>query len=100
SIAVLERNKTTLDKTLHDTRETFKNGLIEEENVEQLEITQASVISNLNNAKRLREISLNMLKLALGIDISDELTLTDKLEALAQSNLAGSFLRESFSVEN
>lgn len=100
SIAVLERNKTTLDKTLNDTRETFKNGLIEEENVEQLEITQATVLSNLNNAKRLRDISLNMLKLALGIDLQDDLTLTDKLDALAQNNMASVFARDSFNVEN
>lgn len=100
SIAILERNKTTLDKTLNDTRETFKNGLIEEENVEQLEVTQASVVSSLNNAKRIRDISLNMLKLNLGIDLGDELTLTDKLEALAQNNMAATFMRESFNVEN
>lgn len=100
SIAVLERNKTTLDKTLNDTRETFKNGLIEEENVEQLEITQASILSNLNNAKRLRDISLGMLKLALGIDLQDDLTLTDKLDALAQDNMASAFVRDSFNVEN
>jgi outer membrane protein TolC len=99
SIEILQRNMATLDKTLIDTRETFKNGLIEEENVEQLEITQASILSNLNNAKRLKDISLNMLKLALGVDLEDELVLTDKLEALAQANMASAFLRDSFNVE-
>lgn len=100
SIAILERNKTTLDKTLNDTRETLKNGLIEEENVEQLEITQASIISNLNNVKRLRTISLNMLKLTLGIDLNDNLALTDKLESLAQNNMAAALTGTSFSVDN
>ena len=32
TIAVLGKNQTILNKTLSDTRETFKNGLIEEEN--------------------------------------------------------------------
>jgi outer membrane protein len=100
STAILQRNMATLDKTLIDTRETFKNGLIEEENVEQLEITQASVLSNLNNAKRIKVISLNMLKLALGIDLDDELVLTDKLEELVQSNMASAFLRDSFNVQS
>jgi outer membrane protein len=99
SIAILQRNMATLDKTLIDTRETFKNGLIEEENVEQLEITQASILSNLNNAKRIRLISLDMLKLALGIDIENELALTDKLEELVRANLASAFLRDSFNVQ-
>lgn len=100
SIAILERNKTILDKTLSDTRETFKNGLIEEENVEQLEITESTLVSNLNNAKRLRIIANNMLKVTLGIDLKDELTLTDKLETLAQDNMASAFSRDSFNVEN
>jgi len=39
SLAILQKNKATLEKTLFDTNEIFKNGLIEEENVEQLQIT-------------------------------------------------------------
>lgn len=82
SIAILERNKASLEKTLNDTRETFKNGLIEEENVEQLEITLSSVDINLNNTRRLRDISYKMLKVELGLPIEAELVLEDKLEGL------------------
>jgi outer membrane protein TolC len=87
SLLILQKNKTILEKTLFDTDQTFKNGLIEEENVEQLKITLASVNSNVNYVRRLKEISLKMLKVNLGIEIEDELSLSDKLEALAQNNL-------------
>ena len=87
STQILQKNKTILEKTLFDTDQTYKNGLIEEENVEQLKITLSSVNSNLNYVTRLKEISLKMLKVNLGIDIDDTLTLTDKLELLAQNNL-------------
>ncbi|HLA56843.1 MAG TPA: TolC family protein [Flavobacterium sp.] len=100
SIAILEKNKSILDKTLSDTRETFKNGLIEEENVEQLEITQASVNSNLNNARRLKDIASQMLKLTLGIDINADLQLTDKLDALTQSNLDLALAQPEFDIKN
>ena len=63
------------------------NGFAEEEDVEQLTITLASINSSLNNAKRLKEISINMLKLVLGIDLEDTLTVTDKLEDLTNANL-------------
>jgi outer membrane protein len=99
-IAILEKNKATLDKTLSDTRETFKNGLIEEENVEQLEITQSSVNSSLNNARRLREIALNMLKVSLGMTLEDSLTLTDKLDDLATTNLDKSMDQGEFNIKN
>ena len=87
SAQILQKNKTILEKTLFDTDQTYKNGLIEEENVEQLKITLSSVNSNLNYVTRLKEISLKMLKVNLGIDIDATLTLTDKLELLAQNNL-------------
>ena len=85
--AILEKNKGTLEKTLFDTEQTFKNGLIEEENVEQLKITLSSINSSLNYTKRLKDISYNMLKINLGIELEEELSLTDKLENLTNSNL-------------
>ncbi|MES2410025.1 MAG: TolC family protein [Bacteroidota bacterium] len=100
SIAILEKNKTTLSKTLGDTQETFNNGLIEEENVEQLQITLATVNSNLNNAKRLRDVAMKMLKFTLGMDINDDLTLTDKLDNLSVSNLDLAFSQGEFTVTN
>lgn len=100
SVAILEKNKAILSKTLGDTQETYKNGLIEEENVEQLQITLASVNSNLNNTKRLQDVALKMLKFALGMDINDDLTLTDKLDNLTASNLDLAFSQGEFAVAN
>jgi len=100
SIAILEKNKTTLSKTFTDTKETYNNGLIEEENVEQLQITLSSVESNLNNTKRTLDIAYKMLKIAVGIDINDELKLTDKLDQLTVSNLDMAFSQEEFNMSN
>jgi outer membrane protein TolC len=100
SIAILEKNRTTLGKTLGDTRETYENGLVEEENVEQLQITLNTVLSNLNNAQRLKDIAYNMLKLQLGIDIADTLTLTDRLDQLTQANLDLALTGSEFNIEN
>ena len=99
SIAILNKNKSTLEKTLNDTQETFKNGLIEEENVEQLQITLSSINSNLNNTTRLREIAYKMLKIAIGVDINDSLTLTDKLDNLTIQNLDIALTGTEFSVK-
>jgi outer membrane protein TolC len=63
SVKVLENNKKTLEKVVFDTNETYKNGLTEEENVEQLQITLSQIKSSLSNANKRAEIALNMLKL-------------------------------------
>lgn len=100
SIAILQKNKTILEKTLSDTKEIYKNGLIEEENVEQLQITLASVNSSLENVKRQKTIANDMLKLILGIDLTNDLTLTDKLDVLTQNNVDLNLLKEEFNVTN
>lgn len=100
SIGILEKNKTILEKTVFETQQTYNNGLIEEENVEQFQITLASVKSSLENVKRQKAIALNMLKLVLGIELDEQLTLTDNLNNLAQNNVDLAILKEEFKVEN
>lgn len=100
SIKILENNKKILEKTFADTKEIFKNGLIEEENVEQLQITLASLNSSLENVKRQRRIALDMLKLLLGIDIEDELLITDQLSTLTQNNIDLVLLKKEFEAKN
>ena len=100
SVAILEKNKATLEKNLFDTQETYKNGLIEEESVEQLQITLASINSSLSNTNRLVDISTKMLKIALGLDIDDSLELTDQLDDLTIKKVDLSFGNESFEVKN
>jgi len=100
SIAILEKNKATLEKTLADTKATFQNGLIEEESVEQLQITLTSINSTLNYNQRLVEVAYKMLKITLGIDINDDLKLTDSLDKLTVSNLDMALSKSEFSVND
>jgi len=100
SIAILEKNKATLEKTLSDTKATFQNGLIEEESVEQLQITLTSINSTLNYNKRLVEVAYKMLKITLGIDINDDLKLTDSLDKLTVTNLDLALSKSEFSVND
>lgn len=100
SIVILENNIASLQKTLNDTKATYQNGLIEEESVEQLEITLASLESTLNYNKRLLDITYKMLKINLGIDINDEIILTDKLDILTIQNMDLSFSNTAFDVNS
>ena len=100
NIAILEKNIASLQKTLNDTKAIYKNGLIEEESVEQLEITLASLESTLNYNKRLLDITYKMLKINLGIDINDEITLTDNLDNLTIQNMDLAFSKSEFDVNS
>ena len=100
SLAILKKNKATLEKTLFDTNEIFKNGLIEEENVEQLQITLATINSNLTYTSRLVEIAHKMLKVTLGMELTDSLVLTDKLDQLSVANMDLAFAQTEFTLAN
>ncbi len=100
SIKILENNKKILEKTSVDTKEIFKNGLIEEENVEQLQITLSTLSSSLENVKRQKRIALDMLKLLLGIDLESELIITDQLSVLTQNNIDLVLLKKEFDAKN
>lgn len=100
SIKVLEKNIAILEKNYSEINQIYKNGLGEEESVEQIAITLASVKNNLNNVKRMREIGLKMLKIQLGIELENELALTENLESLANNNLEKTLVLTDFKVEN
>ena len=100
TILVLEKNKINLEKNQKEITEIFKNGLTEEENVEQITITLATVTSALNYSKRVKEVAHKMLKIALGLNLEDELKLTDTLENVTQDNLKAALVKETFNLTN
>lgn len=100
SIEVLENNITILEKNYNDAKKIFENGLNEEEDVEQLEITLGSVKNQLSSVKRLKEIAYQMLNLALGNPINTNLVLTDSLDSLAENNINLSLISTEFNFNN
>jgi outer membrane protein len=100
NITILEKNIASLQKTLNDTKAIYTNGLIEEESVEQLQITLGSLESTLNYNKRLLEITYQMLKINLGIELNETVTLTDRLEDLTIQNMDLAFSKTEFDVNN
>lgn len=99
NIAVLSNNRDVLKKTLFEVTKIYENGLGEEEDVEQLKITLTQLENNLNTAQRQRAIALDMLKLAMGIDLTSDVTLTQNLEALAMQELAPAIVNETLDLE-
>lgn len=82
SLSIYESNIDVISKSLKETNEIFKNGLAEEESVEQLQITLKQLESGKSNAVRLRDIAYKMLNMVLGSELSTELILTNTLEDL------------------
>lgn len=100
SVAILERNKSVLQKNLSEITKIYETGFEEEESVEQLQITLSSVESALKNTSRLKDLAYQMLSITIGIDLNSNLNLTDNLESLTVQNTELSILNIDESVEN
>ncbi len=101
SIGIIENNLEAAENNLYETRKIYENGLAEEEDVEQLQITYQQLQSQLNNAKRMRDISKESLNMVLGLPIHTEVILLEDLENLASRDaLEAQVMTEDLQVEN
>ena len=100
SIEILEKNLASAEANLNETQLTFENGLAEEEDVEQLEITVLQLENELRNAKRNHQITKETLNFVLGIPITIPVELTDELSNLADKEMmAEDLLEEELQLE-
>lgn len=100
SAAILEKNKTALEKNLNETQKIFENGLTEEESVEQLQITLASITNQLKNAIRLKKITVQMLNLVMGLELDNPTKLTEDLDILTEKQIDFNLVESDLVLEN
>lgn len=100
NIKTLEENRKVVEKSLHDTKETYKIGLIEFQNVEQLEYSYKSLLANQQNLNRSREKVVMGLKYLMGYPLEDKIILTSTLDELIVKNEALVDLNISAPIDN
>lgn len=100
SVQILEKNIRNLNKNLFETTKIYENGLGDEESVEQLQITLSSVENQLKNGVRLKDITLQMLNLVMGIAIDAPTQLEEDLDILTEKKIDFSLLDIDFKLEN
>lgn len=98
SADLISKNVAQIERNLFEAKALFENGLGEQETVDQLQITYATLKSNEKNAYRMARISLYMLNALLGREIDQALDLLDSLEALVGVEMV-SPLPETFEFE-
>ena len=98
SIEITKNNIAVLKSNLDETTKIFENGLTEEEDVEQLQLTLNSLEISLNNLEALFDISKGYVKVLLGLDPNDSIELTDTLGNLIDKNINLNLISDEHSV--
>lgn len=99
NVAILQKNVENVQKNYDETNEIYKNGLAEQEDVEQLEITLLNLKNNLSRSRRMRDIAYEMFNLTLGIPVEIPVNLTEELDTLAMQYFDLELLQEEIPVE-
>jgi outer membrane protein TolC len=99
-IDIIDLNIKNLQNNLNETTAYYKNGFVEEESVEQLEITLLDLETQLKNSKRMFLIAQQMFNLALGIDVESNVIMVDNLDTLTQQNIRLDFLEKNINIED
>lgn len=100
SASILKRNIEAVEKNLFETRKLYENGLAEEENVEQLEITRSSLQNQLRNTTQLAEITLQMLNTVMGLPLDNPTNLTQSLDDLVLEQTRLDLIETPLIIEN
>lgn len=100
SIAIMKNNIAALNSNLNETTKIFENGLTEEENVEQLQLTLSNLENNLKSLKAFYDISKGYLKIFMGIDSKETIELTDTLDNLITKNITLDLINDSHPIAN
>ena len=82
NILILDANIEVLEKNIEELQKVYENGLTEVENIEQLQLTRAGLVSARNYNAILKNLAYEMFNLTLGLNIDTPVNLTDRMEDL------------------
>lgn len=97
---LLKNSRTILETTFTETSALFENGFAEEMDVDQLQLSLADLDSRITYAENQAKIAADMLKFQMGLDLRNEISLTDNIESLTNANEAGGMLTTPFVIGN
>ena len=77
---IIQGNIRNLEKTLYEIRERYKEGFVEETDADVVQISVTALKNSLQNLKKQTKTAYQLLKFQMGIDLDEEIELTDTLE--------------------
>jgi len=97
---IIQGNLQNLEKTLYEIRERYKEGFLEETDADVIQISVTGLKNSLQNLEKQTHTAYQLLKFQMGIDLSEEIELTDSLEDIITEQDIKDALDDSFNLED
>jgi outer membrane protein TolC len=98
NIKTLGTTVAQIEKLKNETDAIQKEGLIEKQDVEQLELTIDGMRNNILRAENMKKVAYNLLKLNMGLDIKTEITITQGIDSLNAQFNPSDYVAKEFSA--
>jgi outer membrane protein TolC len=98
NIKVLDSTLSDIKKTYDDISKTYKAGLVEETDVDQIQLNLLTVENALSAIRRQLVVSQNILKYQIGLDINDSIIIDDSLSYIFENANVESVMLQKFDV--
>ena len=82
NLEIIDSNIILLEKNVWELSKVYESGLVEEESLQQLQLTLSGLKSNQRYTKRLKSIAYQMFNNSIGVDLETQVVLTNSLEEL------------------
>ncbi len=85
NLKILDSSLAKIMELLDETEKIYQQGLVEEQNVDQLRLTKQNIENTLQNAKNQYQLAKNMLKFKIGYPINQPIELADAKEKFMEN---------------
>ncbi len=107
NILVAKDSKKIIDSTIYnlkkikyDVSEMYKEGFVEETDVDQIDLSLTNLQNSLNSVNRQIEIAYNLLKFQMGIDLTTDIEITQNLDEILQEINFDAIINQKFIMAN
>lgn len=100
NLKILQNSLTNLQKTLVEMREINKQGLNEDTDVDQIELTSLNIENAVSTVKRQVDASYDLLKFQMGIPLEDKIALKDGLESMLININLANLTSKQFNIQD
>ncbi|MCB0819225.1 MAG: TolC family protein [Bacteroidetes bacterium] len=95
---ILNENLGALDESLVQTRAFFKEGFVEETDVDRLELVKQNLLNTAETLKQQTEIAKNLLKFQMGYPVASDISLKGEINKLIETASSGMASAPSFDL--
>lgn len=96
---ILQSTYDNIEKTLNDIKAMYKEGFVEETDVDQLRITAANIKNSISMLERQTELAKRLLKFQMGLDMSQPIELSTSLDDVIENTNFNQIISQDFILE-